>query len=73
VYLAWGVAANGRLRERVAAEAARRQLHFLPPERVWCTDNAGMIAYAGWCHLAAGRTDPLTIDSFARGPLASWR
>ena len=73
VYLAGGVAANGRLRERVAEEAARRQLHFLPPERVWCTDNAAMIAYAGWCHLAAGRTDPLTLDSFARAPLASWR
>ncbi len=73
VYLAGGVAANGRLRERVAEEAARRGLHFLPPERVYCTDNAAMIAYAGWCHLEAGRRDELNLDSFARAPLASWR
>ncbi|MBK8165602.1 MAG: tRNA (adenosine(37)-N6)-threonylcarbamoyltransferase complex transferase subunit TsaD [bacterium] len=73
VYLAGGVAANGRLRERVAAEASRRGLHFLPPERVYCTDNAAMIAYAGWCQLAAGRRDPLSLDSFARAPLPSWR
>jgi len=73
VYLAGGVAANGRLRERVAAEAAERGLHFLPPEPVFCTDNAAMIAYAGWCHLAAGRRDGLDLDSFPRGPLSSWR
>ncbi len=73
VYLAGGVAANGRLRERVAAEAAKRGLHFVAPERVYCTDNAAMIAYAGSCHLAAGRRDALSLDSFARAPLASWR
>jgi N6-L-threonylcarbamoyladenine synthase len=73
VYLAGGVAANGRLRQRVAEEASRRKLHFLPPERVYCTDNAAMIAYAGWCHLAAGRRDGLDLDSFPRQPLTSWR
>lgn len=73
VYLAGGVAANGRLRERVAAAAAERSLHFRPPERVYCTDNAAMIAYAGWCHLAAGRSDSLSLDSFPRGVLESWR
>ena len=73
VYLAGGVAANGRLRERVAAEAAKRNLHFLPPERVYCTDNAAMIAYTGYCHLRAGRRDTLSLDSFPRGPVTSWR
>jgi len=73
VYLAGGVAANRRLRQRTAAEAERTGLHFLPCEPVYCTDNAAMIAYAGWCHLAAGRRDALDLDSFARGLLTSWR
>jgi N6-L-threonylcarbamoyladenine synthase len=73
VYLAGGVAANGGLRAAVAAEAARRRLHFTPPEPVYCTDNAAMIAYTGWQHLRHGRQDGLDLDSFARGPLASWR
>jgi len=73
VYLAGGVAANQGLRQAVAAEAERRGLHFVPPERVYCTDNAAMIAYAGFCHLAAGRHDGLDLDSFARAPLTSWR
>lgn len=73
VYLAGGVAANGRLRDRVEAEARTRKLHFLPPERVYCTDNAAMIAYAGYCHLQAGRRDSLALDSFPRGPVTSWR
>ncbi|MEZ4386666.1 MAG: tRNA (adenosine(37)-N6)-threonylcarbamoyltransferase complex transferase subunit TsaD [Candidatus Krumholzibacteriia bacterium] len=73
VYLAGGVAANGGLRDAVAAGAARRGLHFIPPRPVYCTDNAAMIAYAGFCHLQAGRRDPLSLDSFARAPLASWR
>lgn len=73
VYLAGGVAANGRLRERVAQEAARKKLHFLPPERVYCTDNAAMIAYAGWEHLRHGRRDGLDLDSFPRGGVVSWR
>ena len=73
VYLAGGVAANSRLRERTAAEAARRGLHHRPPDPQYCTDNAAMIAYAGWCHLAAGRRDGHDLDSFARGALASWR
>jgi N6-L-threonylcarbamoyladenine synthase len=73
VYLAGGVSANSRLRERVADEARRLNLHFLAPEPVYCTDNAAMIAYAGWCHFAAGRRDSLDLDSFPRKPLTSWR
>ena len=73
VYIAGGVAANSGLRERVAHEAPKNGLHFVAPERVYCTDNAAMIAYAGWCHLAAGQRDGLDLDSFPRGVLQSWR
>jgi N6-L-threonylcarbamoyladenine synthase len=73
VYLAGGVAANGSLRDAVTAEARRRGLHFSPPARIYCTDNAAMIAYAGWRHLQADRRDGLDLDSFARAPLTSWR
>jgi len=72
VYLAGGVSANGRLRERVAAEAHQRSLYFCAPDLVYCTDNAAMIAYAGYCQLRAGRRDSLALDSFPRGPLVSW-
>jgi N6-L-threonylcarbamoyladenine synthase len=73
VYLAGGVAANRRLRQRTAAEAERCRLHFSPPDPQFCTDNAAMIAYAGCCHLQAGRRDDFRLDSFARGTLTSWR
>jgi N6-L-threonylcarbamoyladenine synthase len=63
-----GVAANGRLRERLRAGAdARGMKSYFPPMHL-CTDNAVMIAGLGYHHLAAGRTAPLDVDAFAQLP-----
>lgn len=50
--VAGGVSANRRLRERLNGEANSRgwDIHFPRPD--FCTDNAAMIAYAGWARLA---------------------
>ncbi|HJQ37521.1 MAG TPA: tRNA (adenosine(37)-N6)-threonylcarbamoyltransferase complex transferase subunit TsaD [Thermoanaerobaculia bacterium] len=45
--IAGGVAANGVLRERVAAWGQEHGLIVRLPEKRYCTDNAAMIAFAG--------------------------
>jgi len=57
--LGGGVAANSRLRDRVAAaaEASGRRV-FLPPLAL-CTDNGAMIAAAAWWRLQADGPTPL--------------
>jgi len=71
-YLAGGVAANGRLRERceVLLGPVGVALH-VPPPRL-CTDNAAMIACVGHFKLAAGRASDIGLNAFPRGPLESW-
>jgi N6-L-threonylcarbamoyladenine synthase len=58
VCLAGGVAANSLLRERTRTACAERGLRAFLPSRAMCTDNAAMIAAAGWWRWrAAGATD----------------
>ncbi|HEX5443330.1 MAG TPA: tRNA (adenosine(37)-N6)-threonylcarbamoyltransferase complex transferase subunit TsaD [Pirellulales bacterium] len=56
-----GVAANGRLRERLAEEAGRQGIELIVPPLSLCTDNAVMGAIAIE-RLKAGQTAPLTLD-----------
>ncbi|MGE5615624.1 MAG: tRNA (adenosine(37)-N6)-threonylcarbamoyltransferase complex transferase subunit TsaD [Bacillota bacterium] len=46
--VAGGVGANRRLRERLVADAKKRGAKVYFPRSEFCTDNAAMIAYAGW-------------------------
>jgi N6-L-threonylcarbamoyladenine synthase len=59
-----GVAANGRLRARVAALGLEA---FLPP-RARCTDNGAMIANVGRLRALSGRPDPLSLTARAGWP-----
>ncbi len=54
VLVSGGVAANGELRRRFAAEAGRRGLPIAFPTMAMSTDNAAMIAAAAWPRLLAG-------------------
>ncbi|MDI3522621.1 MAG: tRNA N6-adenosine threonylcarbamoyltransferase [Bacillota bacterium] len=71
--LAGGVAANGELRTRLAEQAARANLQVLAPPPALCTDNAAMVACAGYFYLQHGLTAPLSLNAFANLPLGAER
>ena len=58
--LAGGVAANSRLREMTLDACTRDGLAAHLPSRAMCTDNAAMVAAAGWWQLQADGPSPLT-------------
>ncbi len=72
LYLAGGVAANGRLRELMGAALAQAGIELSWPAPRFCTDNAAMISCAAHYHISAGRRDGLGLNTFPRGELASW-
>jgi len=63
VLLGGGVAANSRLRARLAAEADRLGLRLLIPSPALCTDNGAMVACAGSFALERGEHTPLDVGA----------
>jgi N6-L-threonylcarbamoyladenine synthase len=66
-----GVSANRRLRERMAEVGADLGVEVLVPRPAFCTDNAAMIALAGWSRLAAGEDDGLGVEAVSSWPLGT--
>jgi N6-L-threonylcarbamoyladenine synthase len=64
-----GLAANSRLRERMAGLPPPVEVRF-PPVAL-CTDNAAMIAAVADRMLADGQTASLDLEAFSRVPLPS--
>ncbi|MBO4595566.1 MAG: tRNA (adenosine(37)-N6)-threonylcarbamoyltransferase complex transferase subunit TsaD [Bacteroidales bacterium] len=61
-----GVSANSGLRARMLEEGAKRGWNVYLPEFKFTTDNAAMIAIAGWYHYLAGERCALDVAPVSR-------
>lgn len=61
-----GVSANSGLRNRIESEGKKRGWNTYLPEFKFTTDNAAMIAIAGYFHYQAGERAPLNIAPVSR-------
>ncbi len=68
--LVGGLAANSRLRERIAELAKARGVETRMPPIALCTDNAAMIGAVADGMLLAGRVATLDLEAFSRVPPA---
>jgi N6-L-threonylcarbamoyladenine synthase len=59
--LGGGVAANSLLRERFLDACEQDGMHAFVPSRSMCTDNAAMVASAGWWRLRSDGPTPLDV------------
>ena len=63
IALAGGVSANSYLRERMYRLGEENGLKVYYPELVLCTDNAAMIASAGYFHYVKGERAPWSLNA----------
>ena len=70
ILVSGGVAANSELRRTFEAERARRGVEVYFPSRALSTDNAAMIAAAGYARFMAGELADSTLNAEANLPLA---
>jgi N6-L-threonylcarbamoyladenine synthase len=69
VQVCGGVAANSALRAALAAAAREDDLRLYIPRPARCTDNAAMIAAAGYHRLVRGERANLDLDAVPSAPL----
>ncbi|HAG09268.1 MAG TPA: tRNA (adenosine(37)-N6)-threonylcarbamoyltransferase complex transferase subunit TsaD [Desulfotomaculum sp.] len=63
VVLAGGVVANRQLRTRFLTRANKEKIEVIYPEPVFCTDNAAMIACAGYYKYLRGEQAPFSLNA----------
>ena len=61
-----GVSANSGLRDRIVSEGRKRGWNTYLPEFKFTTDNAAMIAIAGYYHYLAGERTPMDVAPVSR-------
>lgn len=66
VTIGGGVSANSELRARIVSEGEKRGWNTYLPEFKFTTDNAAMIAIAGYYHYLAGERTSLNVAPAAR-------
>jgi len=71
VVLAGGVGANRRLREHLTARGRMENINVFLPPRHFCTDNAAMIAVAGYHLFKGGRyeANAINMDVYSRSQI----
>ena len=69
--VAGGVSANGRLRSALDEAAKEKGVKVFYPRPAFSTDNGAMVAFAGWCRLAAKEKEPLPFNVRARWSIAT--
>lgn len=69
IVVAGGVGANLRLREKLKQFADRKNVELYFPRQAFCTDNAAMVAYAGWVRRGDGVAAGGKLFTTPRWPL----